>query len=663
MAQADFVTRILLENQQFRNQLQDCQQQIRNLRSSSNSASLSINNIRSSLVSMGAKYLAPLAIATAVKEIGTKAIEARSKIESLEVSFTTLLNSSEKASSLVNQLKEYGAKTPYDTEGLAKAAQTMLSFGVSYERVLPTLKQLGDVAMGNTDKMQRLALAFSQMSASGKVMKEDLNQMIDAGFNPLSVISKQTGESIGELLDKVSKGEISVEQIAQAFADATAQGGQFHDMAVNMSETVEGKISTLNDAIDETYAAIGKLIEPAVKSSLNGLISIFDGITESVNWLNDAIDDASTKLRQLTFGDSAEEFMAKRGQFLNGNKRAGTYKVGNRYLKNGESYSYNYKAKDGKIHTVTKQLSEGVVKVVSDVIAKTTKKVGTVKVPHRTRVKNNFKQTKQTKQENPEGSIAWYNDQINLKQKQLSVTVNPMDYQKINKELDNLIEEKRFLEIRLKGTNLKDIISEIDTESVNPFSIDMDAINNIKVPQPEISGLVEMSGWLENNQQSVLALTSAFQGLGSAMSQLGAGDTVAMLAQVTAQIASAAMSYVALATAAGTANAMKMPFPANLAAVATVIATMVGIAATVSGYLSGSYAEGGIINGATTHGDQLLARVNAGEMILNGSQQRNLFNLLDGGTGSNMSGQVEFKISGSALKGVLRNYDNKMSVL
>ena len=663
MAQADFVTRILLENQQFRNQLQDCQQQIRNLRSSSNSASLSINNIRSSLVSMGAKYLAPLAIATAVKEIGTKAIEARSKIESLEVSFTTLLNSSEKASSLVNQLKEYGAKTPYDTEGLAKAAQTMLSFGISYERVLPTLKQLGDVAMGNTDKMQRLALAFSQMSASGKVMKEDLNQMIDAGFNPLSVISKQTGESIGELLDKVSKGEISVEQIAQAFADATAQGGQFHDMAVNMSETVEGKISTLNDAIDETYAAIGKLIEPAVKSSLNGLISIFDGITESVNWLNDAIDDASTKLRQLTFGDSAEEFMAKRGQFLNGNKRAGTYKVGNRYLKNGESYSYNYKAKDGKIHTVTKQLSEGVVKVVSDVIAKTTKKVGTVKVPHRTRVKNNFKQTKQTKQENPEGSIAWYNDQINLKQKQLSVTVNPMDYQKINKELDNLIEEKRFLEIRLKGTNLKDIISEIDTESVNPFSIDMDAINNIKVPQPEISGLVEMSGWLENNQQSVLALTSAFQGLGSAMSQLGAGDTVAMLAQVTAQIASAAMSYVALATAAGTANAMKMPFPANLAAVATVIATMVGIAATVSGYLSGSYAEGGIINGATTHGDQLLARVNAGEMILNGSQQRNLFNLLDGGTGSNMSGQVEFKISGSVLKGVLRNYDNKMSVL
>ena len=616
MAQADFVTRILLENQQFRNQLQDCQQQIRNLRSSSNSASLSINNIRSSLVSMGAKYLAPLAIATAVKEIGTKAIEARSKIESLEVSFTTLLNSSEKASSLVNQLKEYGAKTPYDTEGLAKAAQTMLSFGISYDRVLPTLKQLGDVAMGNTDKMQRLALAFSQMSASGKVMKEDLNQMIDAGFNPLSVISKQTGESIGELLDKVSKGEISVEQIAQAFADATAQGGQFHNMAVNMSETVEGKISTLNDAID----------------------------------------DASTKLRQLTFGDSAEEFMAKRGQFLNGNKRAGTYKVGNRYLKDGESYSYNYKAKDGKIHTVTKQLSEGVVKVVSDVIAKTTKKVGTVKVPHRTRVKNNFKQTKQ---ENPEGSIAWYNDQINLKQKQLSVTVNPMDYQKINKELDNLIEEKRFLEIRLKGTNLKDIISEIDTESVNPFSIDMDAINNIKVPQPEISGLVEMSGWLENNQQSVLALTSAFQGLGSAMSQLGAGDTVAMLAQVTAQIASAAMSYVALATAAGTANAMKMPFPANLAAVATVIATVVGIAATVSGYLSGSYAEGGIINGATTHGDQLLARVNAGEMILNGTQQRNLFNMLDnaGATGG-IGGQINFKLKGSDLYGSLRNYSN-----
>lgn len=143
------------------------------------------------------------------------------------------------------------------------------------------------------------------------------------------------------------------------------------------------------------------------------------------------------------------------------------------------------------------------------------------------------------------------------------------------------------------------------------------------------------------------------------MSQLGAGDTVAMLAQVTAQIASAAMSYVALATAAGTANAMKMPFPANLAAVATVIATVVGIAATVSGYLSGSYAEGGIINGATTHGDQLLARVNAGEMILNGTQQRNLFNMLDnaGATGG-IGGQINFKLKGSDLYGSLRNYSN-----
>ena len=288
------------------------------------------------------------------------------------------------------------------------------------------------------------------------------------------------------------------------------------------------------------------------------------------------------------------------------------------------------------------------------------KTTGTNRTTGTTGTTNNTKE----QPEFEKGSIAWYDDQINLKQKQLSETANPMDYQKTNKELDNLIEEKHFSEIRLKGTNLKDIISEIDTESVNPFSIDMDAINNIKVPQPEISGLVEMSGWLENNQQSVLALTSAFQGLGSAMSQLGAGDTVAMLAQVTAQIASAAMSYVALATAAGTANAMKMPFPASLAAVATVISTVVGIAATVSGYLSGSYAEGGIIQGANTHGDQLLARVNAGEMILNGSQQAKLFNMLDGsGAVGGASGQVEFKISGSTLKGVLRNYDNKMSVL
>ena len=162
MANADFVTRILLENQQFRTQIADCRREIRDLRSGARSSSISIDGLRGSLIGMASKVAAPLAIAATIKNIATNAIEARGKIEALEVSFSTLLRSTEKANQLVSQLKDYGNVTPYDTEGLSKAAQTMLSFGISYEKVMPTLKQLGDVAMGSQDKLSRLTLAFSQ---------------------------------------------------------------------------------------------------------------------------------------------------------------------------------------------------------------------------------------------------------------------------------------------------------------------------------------------------------------------------------------------------------------------------------------------------------------------------------------------------------------------
>ena len=294
MANADFVTRILLENQQFRTQIADCKREIKDLRSGARSSSISIGGLRDSLIGMASKVAAPLAIATAIKEIGIKSIEARSRIEQLEVSFSTLLRSQTQAKALLQEIREYGTVTPYDTEGLSKAAQTMLSFGISYERVMPTLRQLGDVAMGSQDKLSRLTLAFSQMSAAGRVTKEDLNQMIDAGFNPLQVISQQTGESIGTLFDKVSRGQVSVHQIANAFADATDKGGQFHNMALNMSDTLSGKIAKMSDGWDNLKASIGGLASPAVLRAIEIATRTIDGLRESIEKLKEAVGDTTT---------------------------------------------------------------------------------------------------------------------------------------------------------------------------------------------------------------------------------------------------------------------------------------------------------------------------------------------------------------------------------
>ena len=136
---------------------------------------------------------------------------------------------------------------------------------------------------------------------------------------------------------------------------------------------------------------------------------------------------------------------------------------------------------------------------------------------------------------------------------------------------------------------------------------------------------------------------------------------VATTANATAQMIPQIMALIGAkegeAMANGTASAAALPFPANIAAIASIIATVVGTFASIFSTV-GAFAGGGIIQGASTHGDQLLARVNAGEMILNGSQQARLFNLLDGAgaVGGVGMGQVSFKIKGSDLYGSLSNY-------
>lgn len=232
-------------------------------------------------------------VASGLYQFGEAAVEARSRIEQLEVSFSTLLGSQAQANALLQEIREYGTVTPYDTEGLAQAARLMLSYGMATNKVMPTLRMLGDISMGDKEKLQSLTLAFSQMSASGRVCKQDLNQMVNAGFNPLQIIAEQTGKSLGELNDEVSAGKISVSQIEQAFITATSEGGKFHGMVDNMSDTLSGKIAQMSDGWDNLKASIGGLSSPAVLKSIEIAAKTIDGLTEAVERLKEAAGDTT----------------------------------------------------------------------------------------------------------------------------------------------------------------------------------------------------------------------------------------------------------------------------------------------------------------------------------------------------------------------------------
>lgn len=195
-------------------------------------------------------------------------IDVRQKVENLIISFETLLGSKDKATQFFSELSEYAVNTPLMLNDLAGGAQTMLAFNIEAEKVIPILKQLGDISMGDRDRFNSLVLAFSQMSATGKLMGQDLLQMINAGFNPLAIISEKTGKSIGQLKDEMSAGAISSEMVAQAFADATAEGGKFHGMLDKQSKGLKGQISNLEGAIDNMFNAMGEKSEGILTGSV-----------------------------------------------------------------------------------------------------------------------------------------------------------------------------------------------------------------------------------------------------------------------------------------------------------------------------------------------------------------------------------------------------------
>ena len=188
--------------------------------------------------------------------------------ENSAISFEVLLGSSEKATDMLAKITDMAAKTPFEKMDLQNAAQQMLNFGVADNHVLDYMKQLGDIAAGDKQRFQSLALVFGQVSSAGKLSGQDLLQFINAGFNPLKELADMTGESYASLKDKMSKGLITTDMVAKAMKRATSEGGKFYQMMDKMSATTGGRISSVIDDIKERTAKMFEYIGPLIAQLL-----------------------------------------------------------------------------------------------------------------------------------------------------------------------------------------------------------------------------------------------------------------------------------------------------------------------------------------------------------------------------------------------------------
>jgi tape measure domain-containing protein len=213
------------------------------------------------------------------------AIKTASDLQSLSTSFETLTGSAEKGRKVFTDLKKMGATTPFEIGDLAKATQTMLAFGINVDKTQEYLRMLGDVSMGNKEKLSGLALAFSQVQSTGRLMGQDLLQMINQGFNPLTIIAQKTGKSMSVLKKEMEDGKITTQMVTDAFKTATSEGGLFYQGMDRGAKTLGGTFSTLMDNIKMMASGLAGLSEEG--TIVEG--SLLDLTQKGVNALNEAL--------------------------------------------------------------------------------------------------------------------------------------------------------------------------------------------------------------------------------------------------------------------------------------------------------------------------------------------------------------------------------------
>lgn len=249
--------------------------------------------VGTNLMNIQAGFSMAMQVIGAVGKFIARTIQESFKFEKALVNFKTLLGSIDNAKAHVEELKKFASETPLTFDDLSSASRLLLSFGSNVNDIMPSLKMLGDIALGDSQRFQGLALVFAQVKSQGKLMGQDLLQMINQGFNPLTIISQETGVAMSELKDMMSEGAITFEMVEAAMKKVTSEGGIFHNALKDASQTGEGLTSTLKDKLNESLRQIGDTFAETAKGGMTDFINKLDELNRNgtiQHWAEGAVN-------------------------------------------------------------------------------------------------------------------------------------------------------------------------------------------------------------------------------------------------------------------------------------------------------------------------------------------------------------------------------------
>mgnify|MGYP002507774941 FL=1 len=279
-----------------------------------------VNGVRNAVTGLVGAFTA----VQAIKFVFAKASEIETQTKSLEV----LTGSVQKAKSIIAELQQLGAVTPFTSTELIDAAKRLNAFGVEADKVVETTRRLADVSGATGAELQGLVTAYGQVQAKGRLQGEELLQFQERGIALQEELRKMYGMTGDEFQKALSKGRISAEAVEVALQRLTDKGGKYANGAIAQSDTLQGKFSTLTDGVEQIARTIGAVLAPALKAILTQAIQTLDainavlaagrggGITRNLAGANTAISLGATS-------DGIDRIAKGLGQISNQKNKAG----------------------------------------------------------------------------------------------------------------------------------------------------------------------------------------------------------------------------------------------------------------------------------------------------------------------------------------------------
>ena len=273
--------------------------------------------------------------------MGASAVHAAADFERLEVSFSTMLGSGQKAKALLDDISSFAAQTPLEFNDLAGAGRSLLAFGVGSDSVVDKLREIGDVASGVGAPIGEIADIYGKVRVQGRLFAEDINQFQGRGIPIMQALASQFGVTTEEIRAMVTAGKIGTAEFESAFASLSAEGGRFHGMMEAQSKTVHGLTSTIKDNLSIAFRDLGVILteQLGVKSALEGIVeltSVIQGAAEMAKNLSSWFggfklgDEFKLLMKIATFGsitklpgkakEVTEKFMGKEAEDARGKK-------------------------------------------------------------------------------------------------------------------------------------------------------------------------------------------------------------------------------------------------------------------------------------------------------------------------------------------------------